>query len=243
MLDILGKFFVITFFTGVLFSIMPNLTYNYVKKLLMYHDYDSENLFEDLKKRVPKVVRTYLALGISLGTIFFFIPTIMPFSQNIIPDTFSEKTIFAYVVSFSLIIILRVSILLNKSNLLVFFFENEKKLGYLEKVKKKWGYNQKLKNNIESYLFSLFMTTLIIILISFLYYGIFYPEKISAGTEISLSWINFFIYLGYLFLIFLILVVVTIVTEVLLSFVGVNYGCKIKHPSIKKNKSVNVSSP
>ena len=213
------------FISGILFSSIPKLTYAQIEKLLVYHDYKNEIL----KKRFTKVIRVYLILGLALGFVFVFLLSPIQISNNegvpnigITLSSHPELFALSFGLSFLLVIILRISTLLNKTKILSYILTKNQKLNMEEKSLK---YNYRgLREEVKSFLFSIFLSALLGITILFCYNLIFKPNDF-INFNLSISYQNLLYYILFIAGFSLFFAFITFLGEVLLSRFGVHPKC------------------
>lgn len=223
MIGLILKYIFLLGIFGIIFSLVPKYSFRYVKKLLSYPKYNEEIM----KKRFWEVIRTYLVLGMALGLVFiilFSIDSEFNLKQISGEDTgFESRVLFAFLTSFSLVIILRTSTLLNKSNIIAGFLPSKVRARLLESSTK-FDYKG-LRNEITSFLFSIFLTTLLTMLIYSAYRLIFFRELIIKGSFV-ITGDTVLKYILVLFIFIVSLVLVTLSGELILHQIGVrpSYG-------------------
>lgn len=207
---------------ALMFSFFPQFIHIQVKKLLVYHNYKNQQI----KVRLPKIIKVYIILGLIIGimNIFLLAPLVsQDYGKINSLDVETEKNIhlisLSFIVSFSLVLILRLSILLNKSNILKKFLSNKKEEEYIKNINKIDFRGMKIE--VESFLFSIFLGFLLSLMMYFFYNVLFNRNKlIEFGIQITfdslMNYMFFIILFGVVFLFLAGLI------EIILHHVGVN---------------------
>ena len=174
---------IVVFIFGI--SFIPKFVYVKIRSLLFYNRYEKENL----KKNFYKIFGLYVLLGLSQGVVFIFLLNNLSIKNLELKPT--QKIIFSFLISFLLIIVLRVSVLLNKTEIVKPFLSEDLKKKMLERSKN-YPYEE-LRKEFESFLFSIFSTALIGILIYSFYSILFIPEDswqlVFQGKNIDFLWV------------------------------------------------------
>ncbi len=209
---------IVVFIFGI--SFIPKFVYVKIRSLLFYNRYEKENL----KKNFYKIFGLYVLLGLSQGVVFIFLLNNLSIKNLELKPT--QKIIFSFLISFLLIIVLRVSVLLNKTEIVKPFLSEDLKKKMLERSKN-YPYEE-LRKEFESFLFSIFSTALIGILIYSFYSILFIPEDswqlVFQGKNIDFLWVFVSIILfGF------IVGLLTYTTEYVLSRFGVHPKCEFIH--------------
>lgn len=204
---------------GVMFGVTPNFAYNQVKKLLTYHNYRKEAF----KKRFIKVVRVYFILGLTLG----FVLAYLLGNGSIGNLDFKNNTIdlitFSFLISFSLVMIIRITTLLHFPKLFLKILPRMQKIKFMLKIKK-YDYKE-LKAETVSFLFSLFLMSLLSFMVYFCYNLLLNESSMITFTFIT-NYGDVRNYILFMLLFFIILIFLTIIGELLLNYVGVRPNCK-----------------
>jgi len=215
--NIISNIFLLLVLFGIFFSIIPKFIFRWVKNLLSYVNYTDE----PIKNNFTQTIGIYVTLGITLGFIFSFL------LKNITGiDTATnnqlELLLLSFSVSFSLVIILRISVLLNKSNIIAKIlpkrYENK-----LQTRSQNYPYHQ-LKNEFQSFLFSIFLTAILSLVVYFFYNLLFKSENILAFS-LAMKFISLRNYTVFVILFILALGIITFLGEVLLYYIGVHPKC------------------
>lgn len=220
------KIFVLLLAFGLLFSVIPKFAYAQVEKLLTYHKYPDH----PIKRRFIKVIRVYTILGLTLGFVFLFLlspgadPNVNGLGgDNVFPKDSLELIGLSFLVSFSFVIILRIATLLNKSKMYSLLLHGEDRKKVLEKSLQ-FDYVG-LKREITSFLFSIFLTALLGLMVFFVYNLLFNPEKIINLT-INQNYNSVSVYLWVILIFTVSLFLITWVGELILHWVGVHPKCE-----------------
>ncbi|MBI2129561.1 hypothetical protein HYU07_04945 [Candidatus Woesearchaeota archaeon] len=175
-------------------------------------------------------MKVYLTAGLTLGIVFAFLmsPALNPKIEdtpgnNFIPKNYTELFSLSFLVSFSLVIILRISSLLNKSKILAKILSKKAKKELLARSNK--GDYSGLKREIESFLFSLFLASLLSIMVYFFYRLIFEPQSLIQLPSVQLTFQNLVNYFLFVVLFVISLAIITAIGEGLLSYFGVYPKC------------------
>ncbi len=219
------KIFILLSVFGFLFSFIPKFTYNQVKKLLTYHKYPEQ----PIKRRFIKVIRVYTILGLTLGFVFLFL--LSPIQQDVqelendkvFPRNSMELIGLSFFVSFLFVIILRIATLLNKSKLYSLFLSGDDKKKVLDKSLQ-FDYKE-LKEEIISFLFSIFLTALLGLMIFFVYNLLFNPDKI-INLNINQNYNSISTYLLVIIIFTISLLLITFLGELILYWIGVHPKCE-----------------
>lgn len=215
---------------ALLFSFIPKFTYNQVRRLLVYHKYPSH----PIRSRIVKVIRVYTVLGLTLGLAFFFLvnssfnPKIDDMSiGKIIPVDPIRLAGLCFLVSFTFVIILRITTLLNKTKIYCWFTSKDEKNA---KLRDSYMYDYPgLRAQVSSFLFSIFLTALLGLMTYLVYRVLFVKESLQelnlrVTFESSLTYVTILLAFG------LALFLVTIIGEWLLHIVGVHPKCQENYP-------------
>jgi len=211
---------------GLLFSIIPKFTFNQVNKLLTYHRYPDQ----PIKRRFIKVIRVYTILGLTLGFVFLFLlssdinPKIKGIGDDaVFPIDSLERIGLSFIVSFFFVIILRISTLLNKTRVYCIFLSSGDKQKVIAKSNK-FDYKG-LKAEVRSFLFSIFLTALLSLMIFFVYNLLFRSEKLIKLT-INQNYDSISTYLIVVLIFTATLFLITWLSELLLNWIGVHPKCQ-----------------
>ncbi|MFH1065614.1 MAG: hypothetical protein V1734_03880 [Nanoarchaeota archaeon] len=228
MIVVFLKFFLLLAIFGALFSFIPKFSYLQVKKLLTYHDYSGDK-WDILKQRFYKVLRVYILLGITLGIVFMFI---FSFNESLRIEQLGEYTasaltpqliLLSFLVSFSLVIILRVTTLLNKSKLISKALSVQQRINR-QKASEKCNYRE-LRLEITSFLFSVFLSALLSLMIYIAYRILFVPYQFTNLIAIGFNMLSLGKYILFLLAFVCLLALFTLAGELLLYRAGVRPGC------------------
>lgn len=222
---IFWKLIFLLFISGTLFLFIPKLTYSWISTLLSYPNYKKERL----KKNFLSVIRVYLILGIALGFVFLFLlsPTFVTDINEVSKDKIQPKDIpqllaLSFGVSFLLVIVLRITTLLNKTNIFVFFLTKKQKKEKIS-LSNKYDYSG-LRNEIKGFLFSIFLSAILGVTILFFYNLLFNPDSL-IGLSIDLNYKTLSNYLLFIFAFITIFPLVTFIGELALHWIGVRPSC------------------
>lgn len=228
MIIVFLKFFLLLAIFGALFSFIPKFSYLQVKKLLTYHNYPGEK-WDVLKQRFYKVLRVYILLGITLGIVFMFI---FSFNESLRIEQLGKYTasaltpqliLLSFLVSFSLVIILRVTTLLNKSSLISRALSAQQRINR-QKASEKCNYPE-LRLEITSFLFSVFLSALLSLMVYIAYKILFVPYQFTNLISIGFNMLSLGKYILFLLAFICLLALFTFAGELLLYKVGVRPGC------------------
>lgn len=207
------SYLLLVLFFGLIFAFLPRYIHVLVKKLLIYHKYEKD----EIKTRFTKIIGVYVLLGVALGIVFFFL-----FSNIMIKEANITRAIVSFLMSFSLVIILRITTLLSKSNLIAKILSENQRRKLLANSE---NYDYKsLKQETESFLFSIFLSAILSLMVYFFYKLLFHPEEI-INIPIKISYLGLMNYLIFILIFVVVLVVVTLVGECLLKYGKVHQKC------------------
>src|SRR3989344_5322378 len=197
---------------GIFFSIIPKFIFRWVKNLLSYVNYKDE----PIKNNFTRIIGIYVTLGITLGFVFVFLLNNIT-GIDTATNNKLELLLLAFSVSFSLIIVLRISVLLNKSNILAKILPKS----YEPKLQTKsrdYPYHQ-LKNEFQSFLFSIFLTEILSLVVYFFYNLLFKSQNVLAFS-LKMSFTALHNYILFILAFVLALGVITLLGETILYYAG-----------------------
>jgi len=165
------NYLVLLIISWTLFAFIPKFIYSQVKSLLSYNSREDETI----KRNFGRTIKSYLVLGVSLGFVFvFLLKSLVGIDLQVRNDI--ELALLSFSLSFSLVLIMRISTLLSKSNILskLVSKEHRKKL---TSDSDNYPYGE-LKAEVSSFLFSIFLTAIMSLVVYFFYNILFRPNSI-----------------------------------------------------------------
>lgn len=219
---------ILILFFSLLFAFIPKFTYNQVRRLLVYHKYRNH----PIRSRLVKVIRVYTILGLTLGLAFFFLinssfnPKINDTTMGkLLPGDIVKLAGLCFLVSFTSVIILRITTLLNKTKIYCWFISGDEKKAKLEHSM--FFDYVGLREQTISFLFSIFLTALLG-LMTFLIYRVLFVKEVFEELSFKVTF-DFSLYISVLLGFIVALFTVTIFGEWLLHVVGVHPKCQEKY--------------